>query len=347
MSEENIVKNEEKATEVIGEKVEEEVVSDEETQPKTVENRRKNRRSIVKEKIEKSKTLTAETKSQIDACMKNIDADMEAYESQKQTLFKEALAPTETLLEAMGADKIESEEITDAKVELLDLSEDEVDIRELSSGRIKGFFWALAAGAVLVAGWCYWVSSSLGLRIPPEKIPDFERLNQMLGWTAGRLGQSSSANIGAAAVIVSALLLMWIVYALIVSVRTAANLKIASKTEEEVQYYCKSKEECREKMKLVREHIQHSTDLVKKYQVVLEEQNAKLKRARFFEEAKEIEGLHANTKEEVLKTQKLIAEIKALLAAPISEAGILTKSADETLKRANKSLNDHIVKIYL
>lgn len=350
MSEEVSEKIEEKVVEVAKkgtEKAEEAVAELKEEVSKVADKAKKSKLAIAKEKIDKAKVLTAETKNQIEECMRNIDADIEVLDAKKQALFETALRPSEALLDSIAAGDTPLDELPSSQVELLDLSEDEVEIKDPSSGRFKGFFWALIAGAGVAGGWCYAVSTSLGLPIPPEKIPDFDRLNKMLEWTSGQLGQGANANIGAAVVIVAVLLVMWIIYAMIVSVRAGSNLRAADKTEEAVQLYCTSKEECKEKMKLVREHVQNSTSLVEKYQVILEEQNAKLKRALYFEDAEEVDGLHANTKEEIATTQHLIADVKKLIATPVSEAGILTADAIEALRKANKAVNDHVMKIYL
>lgn len=346
MSEEKIESSVEKPAEEAVEKVEEKVEGTQEKIEEVTE-AKKSKLDIAKEKIDKAKILTAETKEQIEACMKNIDMDIEALNQQKEILFTSALQPGETLLEEVGAAKEELLAVLpESGVELVDLDEDEVEIKELSSGRFKGFFFALLAGMATFMGWAFASSQALGLSIPPEKIPDLPRLNKMLEWTSGQLGQGSNATIGAAVVIVAILLIMWIIYSIIVSVRASSNLRVASQTEEAVALYCTSKEECKEKMKLVREHIQNSSHTLGKYKVLLEEQNAKIQRAVFLEEAEDFDGLHANTKADIATTQHLITEVKKLLEVPISEAGILTADAIETLKKANKTVNDHILKLY-
>ena len=307
---------------------------------------KKSKLSLAKEKIEQAKTLTVETREQIEVCMQNIDKDIAALTAEKASLFSTALEPCERLLQEIGAEEAVLEAVPESRVELLEPDEGEVEIPVVSSGRFKGFFFALLSGLLLLAGWCFAASRSLGLAFPPTKIPDMDRINKMLEWTSSQLGQGANANIGAAAVVIAVLLLMWIVYAVIVSVRANSNLKIAHQTEEAVTQYCSSKEECKEKMKLVREHLQQSTKVLEKYKVLLTEQHAKIQRALFFEEAEEIEGLHALTKSDIATTQQLIAEAKKLLEAPISEAGILTQEAIETLKKANKRMHEHVMKLY-
>jgi len=336
-------------TEDVIEKIEDETETTTDQEQKATEEKRPAKRgkhAIAKEKIAQAKTLTAVTKEQIEECMKNIDQEIEALNSQKQRLFDEALQPAEALLTGLGIDEMSLNEVPPSRVELIDLEEDEVEIKELSSGRFKGFFFALIAGFLTFMGWAFTVSNALGLPIPPEKIPDLPRLSNMFAWTSEHLGQGSNANIGATVVVVAVLLVMWIVYAVIVSSRARHNLSIAEQTEEAVGAYCTTKEECKEKMKLVREHIQNSADTIAKFKVLLEELNAKIRRALFLEESKDFDGLHALTKADIATTQHLITEVKKLLEAPVSEAGVLTPEAIETLKQANKAIHDHVMKLY-
>ena len=348
MSKEEIESSAEIATQETVEKAEEKV-EDLQEQDEEIQERVKTKKSkldIAKEKIAKAKTLTAQTREQIEECMKNIDMDIEKLTERKQELFTLALNPGEKLLESLGAEEELLDELPGNGVELLDLDEDKVEIKEISSGRFKGFVFALLAGVATFMGWAFISSRALGLSIPPEKIPDFPRLNKMLEWTSEQLGQGSSANTGAAAVIIVTVLIIWIIYAVVVSMRASSNLRVANETEEAVTLYCTTKEECKEKMKLVREHIQNSTGILAKYKVLLEEQNAKIRRAVFLEEAEGIAGLHANTKADIAVTKRLISEVKKLLEVPVAEAGILTEEAIATLKKVNKSMNEHIMKLY-
>jgi hypothetical protein len=202
------------------------------------------------------------------------------------------------------------------------------------------------AGIATFMAWAFSSSSALKFPIPPEKIPDFPRLNKMLEWASEQLGQGANATIGAAALIIAILLIMWIVYSIVVSMKASKNLRVANETEEAVGLYCTEKEECKQKMKFVREHIQNSTKMLDKYRVLLQEQNAKINRALHFEETQEYEELHTFTKEDVKKTQKLISKVKRMLELPMAEAGVLTQEAIDSLKAANKVANDHIMELY-
>lgn len=330
MSEEKIedMKNEQKVTE--------------EEKPKI----KKNKIEVAKEKIENAKTLKAEINDQIAECTKNIDGDIDKFNIQKEELFASALYPAEKLLERIEGRGSISNELPQNIIEFGDPEEGAVEIKELSSGRFKGFFFALLAGVATLFAWCFVASKALGLSMSTEKVPSFARINRMFEWTSAELDLGTSANIGAAVVIIGVLLIIWIVYALIVFIRASSNLKLATETEEAMTLYCNSKEECKEKMKLVREHIQNSTKTLGKYRVLLEEQNAKITRALFLEESEDFDGLHAKTKEDVNVAEKMVNEVSKLLKTPVSEAGMLTSEASEVLRRANKSINDHILELY-
>jgi len=340
--------SEEKVVEEIEKSAEEMEAQAEENQANTAEAAKsvKSKLQIAREKIEKAKALTRETREQIEVCMQHIEEDTQALEQIKQEIHTHALKDAEALFETIGVENEKLETVAKSQIGLIDPDDGEVEIKELSSGRFKGFFWALIAMIAAFATWCYIAVSALGLPLIPEKFPDIQRLTQALEWTSQKLGQGANASVGAAVVIAVVLILGWLVYMLLVSMKHAHNLRLADETEEAVSLYCTDKDDCKAKMKIVREHIQNSSKTLVKYKVLLEEQNAKLQRALFIEEAEGYDNLHAKTKEEIATTQTLITALKSLLKTPISEAGILTTEAIETLKRTNKTANDHIMKLY-
>jgi len=345
MSEEKVEKNIETVPEQAQslEETAEETIAETESSTAT---KKRRKQQIVKEKIAQAQERSRITKEQIELCMQEIDSAMDELNSEKEQLFTSALHPAESLLKEIGTHEEILASLPQSSVELLDPEEDEVEIQEPSSGRFKGIVLALIAGMATFMGWAFAASNALGLPIPPEKMPDFPRLNKMLEWTSAQLGQGSNATIGAAAVIVAVLLVMWIIYSLVVAMRTARNLRIAEETEEAVSRYCTDKEECKQKMEQVKEHIHENTQTLAKFKVLLEEQNAKIRRALFLEDAEEFDALHALTKADIATTQHLVDEVKKLLQVPISEAGVLTQSAQEALKQANKTISDHVLKLY-
>ena len=306
----------------------------------------KSKFELAKEKIENAKVRSAQAKVQIEECLENIESDTKELEELKKSLQKEAIDNTNKLFDELGVEIENVDANKESQIGLVSAEDGEVEIKDLKSGKVGAFLWALLSMIAVFAAWCYIATSSLGLPIIPDKFPDIYRLTKALEWTSKQLGQGESASVGAAVVVGVLLVLGWLIYMILVSIRHSKNLRLAEQTDEAVSLYCTNKEDCKAKMKIVREHIQNSTKTLTKYKVLLEEQNAKLKRALVVEEANGYDSLHNKTKEEIEATQKLIGQLKKLLDTPISESGVLSKEAIETLKHATKEVNEHIMKIY-
>ncbi len=306
----------------------------------------KSKFELAKEKIENAKVRSAQAKAQIEECLENIESDTKELEALKKSLQKEAIDNTKRLFDELGVDIESVDANKESQIGLVSAEDGEVEIKDLKSGKVGAFLWALLAMVVAFVAWCYAATSSLGLSLFPSKFPDIDRLTKALEWTSKQLGQGDSASVGAAVVVGVLLLLGWLIYMILVSIRHSKNLRLAEQTDEAVSLYCTDKEDCKAKMKIVRDHIQKSTKTLTKYKVLLEEQNAKLKRALVVEEANGYDSLHNKTKEEIEATKKLIEQLKKLLDTPISESGVLSKEAIETLKHAIKEVNEHIMKIY-
>jgi len=303
--------------------------------------------SLAVSKIEQAKYKSQNTLDMIEECMKNIDLDMGELNREKTKLFAEVIDPIEVILTDLDVDGVVQEEVVDSSVELKELDDAKVEIKDLSRGRAKGLFFAVISAIALLVGWCYMATTALGMSFVPPNGPDIERLNKALEWTATQLGQTANANIGAAVLIIVLLIVAFLIYSLIVYVRAANNLKTAQSIESKVEAYCTNKEECREKMAVVREHIQSSSKIADKYRVILDELYAKLKRAVYIEEHDSYRDLHSRTKADILTMQKLIIEIKALLNTPIADHGVLTDGVIQRVDTAKNTIDEYIKKLYV
>ena len=307
---------------------------------------KKKKHHIAVEKIEKVKELSNEAQSIMEECMKNIDEDLEKLHEQKASLFDNSLNRSELLLEKVGIEDEKLLELPDSEVDLVNPEVEEVEIRDLSSGKVKAVFFSIISGIILLLAWCYAAVSQLGLSIVPEKIPDMERINKILEWTSAQIGQGNNANIGSAVVIISVLFVMFVVYLVIVSTRANSNLKIATETEEAINTYCTKREECQKKMQLIRTHIQETTKTLGEYGILLDEQNAKISRALYFEDGESYYEMHQLTKDEIDRTKQIVSSVKLLLSAPIAQSGILTQSGIDTLTSAKEYIISYLEKLY-
>ena len=297
-------------------------------------------------KVARAEERIGQTDEEIEACLSKIEEDLNGFKQAESYLFDHALHTSQTLLKEVGVGEHVLESVPAPKVDLEDPTLSPVAIKKLSSGTGKGLLWGLLGGVVALGGWCYAATQALGLPLIPETFPDTVRLTRALEWTSGLLGQGKNAAVGGTVVVVAILFIMGLIYWLTKTLTAAANLKTATRIEEDAEFYCTKKGECKAQMEKVREHIAHARKMVEKYEALLAEQNAALQRALFIEEPEGYDQLHAKTRQTVQTIQKLTSEIERFLETPMAESGILSKEGIAILERANKAANDHVLKLY-
>ncbi len=321
-----------------------EAVTPEETPPQEGLPRDKTRQA--KTRIAQAESTLKGVDAEIEACFQKVEADLAAFKRAEEILAAEGLRPARRLLNDLGVTDKQIQAVPVPRVDLEDPEVTPVEIRKISSGRLAGLGWGVLGGSVAIGGWCYAATRALGLPLLPDKLPDTERINALLGWTAQQLGQGTNVAVGGAIVVIGVLAVIGLIYWVVTALSASSNLKTAEKIEADTEFYCTKKSECKAQMKRVREHIAHAQKTVEKYTVLLAEQNASLKRALFVEEAEGFDQLHALTRQTVAKLQKLSDEIETFLRTPMAEHGILSKEGVAILERANKAANDHVMALY-
>jgi glutaredoxin 2 len=138
----------------------------------------------------------------------------------------------------------------------------------------------------------------------------------------------------------------WLVYIVLASMRASKNQRIAEEIEEKAGQYCRKKEECKGMVEQVREHLNTLQQTVRKYEVLLAEKNAGLRRAIFIEEAESFDDLHDKSQVIAREIEMMIKELERLLTTPMAKAGALTDEAVEALRHAKRVVNDQILRLY-
>ncbi len=328
------------------EAAEEKVVSEATSQKEKAIATKQKKHAIATAKVATAQSRIQNTDEEIEACMARVEEDLSAFKAVQARFFERVLRPSQELLAAVGAKDRIFESVPAPKVDLEDPSLAPVEIVKLSSGTGRGFLYGLLGAVAVVGGWCYAATQALGLPLIPEKFPDVERVTQSLGWVAQLAGQGHNVAVGGTIVGVSAVVVGWGIYALTKALRGSANLKKAEKIEEETEFYCTKKGECKAQMEKVREHIAHAQKTIEKYDVLLAEQNAALQRALFIEEVEKYDQLHTLSQQTVKTIKKLTTEVERFLETPMAEHGILSKEGIEILERTNKAANDHVMELY-
>jgi hypothetical protein len=282
---------------------------------------------------------------EIEECIRNIQEDLAEFEAYEKGELLPVVEESQKLLESIGMEEAAIEP-TLTELELEDPHEEKLRIEDLSSGKGGAFFWGLIAAVATVGGWYAFAVQKAGAPLIPQKVPDMGTLSALSGKVSLLFGPAENPSVGAAVVIGTALVVWWLVYTVLVAVRASYNKRIAEEIEEKAGFYCQKKKECKAMMERVREHLKTLQQTVRKYEVLLAEKNAALRRALFIEEAKDFDGLHAKSKELAREMEAMLKELDRLLATPMAKSGVLTKESEEALRQAKRVVNDMILRLY-
>ncbi len=301
---------------------------------------------VAKALIRQAKVEVGNAEAEIEACIDNIRSDLESLEAFERSELMPVVEQSRALLKRMGVGAAEQPAELGARIDLENPEVEKIEIKELSSGRFGAFVTGLIGAAATVGGWYYAVAMKLGLEPVPQKLPDVEAVKAMLAEVPKIARFGEGFEIGAAIVGGSALVVWWVIYALMVSSRASKNLRIAEKIDEEAQFYCRKKQECKEKMEQVRAHIAELENLARRYEAVLAENNAGLRRAFIVEGTEDFSKMHDKSRRLAQRTEELVKELDALLTTPLAEAGMLTLESMHALTRAQKIMEEYLASIY-
>jgi len=298
--------------------------------------------------VQKAKIIVKEAEEQLDECKLLLATDLEEYEKAKRELKENGLNESEILLDQLGYEGEENgtnpEDIVifEPKKEL-----EPIVIYDISSGSFTGIVLALLAGLTTLAGLVYLATEKIGMTLDISKIPTAETINPIMQWYASLVGVENNPLVGASLIVLTVLLLMWVVYKIRVSLKASSNLHIAKAQLEAAEAYTKQKGTCKEEMDKVDAYIHDAIKMLKTYQVVLHEQQAKLERILYIEHDKiENTDFHHKSNIELKDTGELIDAIKDFMSVPMSEEGKLSGKSSLFLRRAKSRIQKVLDRFY-
>ncbi len=297
-------------------------------------------------KVDQAKQAIEAVDAEIEACMQKVQEDLDRYKDLEHRFVDATLKPGRQMLRELGADEVEIVAAPEPIVDLEDPEVKPVEIAKLSSGRLSGLMYGLLGGIIGLGVWCYTATQALKLPLLPTTFPDMERIRSVLSWTAQQFGQGDNVAVGGSIVGVGFVLIVGILYWITTAVKGATNLKKAEKIEADTEFYCTKKSECKTQMKKVRDHIAQAQRLIEEYDVLLSEQNARIARARFFEEGETYHHLHARTQEDVHTLKHLATTIERFMETPMAQNGILSHEGIEALEQAKKLAKERVEALY-
>jgi hypothetical protein len=161
------------------------------------------------------------------------------------------------------------------------------------------------------------------------------------------VGVTANQTVGMVVIALAALVVMWIVYKIRVSIKAGSNVHMAKAQLIAAEEYSVQKGTCREEMDKVDAYIHESIKTLKTYQIILNEQKGKLERIKHLEDEKiETSDFHHKSTLEMKDTQELITAIKDFMSVPMSEEGKLSGKSSLFLHRAKSKIEKVIERLY-
>jgi hypothetical protein len=296
--------------------------------------------------IKKAKHIVQDAEAQMEACKLLLSDYLKEFEDAKTSLKNGGMEESEELLDTLGFDKDEDEEPEEVVAFEAKEEVSPVYIRDISSGKFTGFLLALIFGVATLLGLVYVATQKLGIPLDLNKIPTAETRNSVLSWFGSLVGMNDPM-VGGAMLAVVVLLVMWIVYAIRVSVRASSNLEFAKEQLKQAEEYASLKGTCKDEMDKVDAHIKDAIKMMKTYEVIFHEQKAKLRRIQHLEQnGEESPEYHEKSLKEMEDTYDLIKTIKDFLKTPMAEEGKLSGKSTLFLYRAQNRLEKMIDRLY-
>jgi len=269
------------------------------------------------------------------------------FRAKKQALADSTLAETKKLLEEVNYEYSNDEEFEPFELSLGSTKE-KVDIKNISAGYFSGFILALIGMLATVATWIFFAAQKTGTAITPDKLPEQSALDAMFTWIGGGMtGSTGNPLFGMITVALTALFIGFLIYKMRVSMKENKNFKVANKAFEKSHIYVEEQKESKSEMERIDKHIVEATPLIEGYSVILEEENAKLKRILHVEgKLEDMSEYHTNSKHTMDETANLMKRVERFVNTPISKDGRFNEDSVNAYREAKALYSTFITQVY-
>jgi len=343
----------EEAKEEIKEVIKEEVASEVENvdNKETVKELNLNQDSLSSNNKDELKAKVDEIKQDAQAIYNEYTTYTDKFEessaelaTQENEILQKSVNKTMELLKELGIDK---SDIKDAINEVkLDNKEELLRVKYPSKGRFKGFILGiLASGATLLGLGAYGAKLS-DLPLSLSTFMQKSNLDTIVSKYLAMANLDKPALYGYIGVGALSLLVGFIVYKIVTFMQKLKNERYVNSldtTREEYKNRLKNKIE---DLKELLEHLDKIKLVNQKYDVILQEQNAKINRMIFIEKPTSLEELHNKSKQEVEKTILILDELVKLMNTPVSKDDKINPESVTNLENASNVIEDFIKKLY-
>ncbi len=316
-----------------------EIPESKETKPKNIYDELVSRVDATKEQAEavynKYLTLTHELEDKSSALVK-----------QENSILNTTIANSLELLKELQVQSLEDENATINEIKV-DNREQLLNIKYPSKGRFGGFIFGTLATIVGVTGAFIYGSKLANIPLTTNSVLNRANWDNIALKYADLINVKGNAIAGYATIAIASLALGAIVYKIFTFLQVNKNKKYVNQLEEDLNEYVAKIEDKNNSIQKLIEHIDNIKLVMQKYDIILQEQNAKLKRMLFIEQPQSVDDLQSASRLEVDKTVLILDELLKLMNTPVSEDITIKPESQEQLKEANALINEVIKKLYI
>lgn len=318
----------------------------EETKALTIKSQRLKKHLEAKKLVDEARSIVNTTENEMHDCRLLLKEDLEEYEIAKTELKIGGLDDAKTLLLELDSTVNLDKNLEEDSI-VFEAKEDvkPIVLKDVRSGKFTAMMLSFIAGVVFFIGLIYVATEKLSMTLDISKIPSSETMMQIVSWFSTLIGVENNASVGIALLVLGTVLIMSIVYLIRVRTKANSNLRFANKQMKDAQIYVTSKTNCKVEMERVDEHITDAINTLKEYQILLNEQNGKLKRILYFEgEQSNPSSYHAKSVDTIKDTQSLLEHIQRFMSIPMSEEGKLSGKSTLFLHSAKENIQKTLSK---
>jgi len=300
-----------------------------------------------KELMKSAETLISTADKEVKEVEDVVAEHVLEFKAKKKELDNNVLVETKTLLE-----KANYEYSVDEASEPFELSlgstKEKVQIKNVGTGRFTGFILALLGMLATAGAWLFFALKKTGTEIMLDKVPEQSTLDTIFTWIGGGMtGSTGNPLFGMITLALSSLFIGFLIYKMRVSMKENKNFKVANKAFEKSHLYVEEQKESKSEMERIDKHILEATPLIEGYAVVLEEQNAKLKRILYVEGSLEnSDEYHTNSKHIMADTENLMKRAERFVNAPVSKEGKFNEDSLTAYREAKALYSSFIAQTY-
>ncbi len=299
------------------------------------------------DKLTQSK-LTAEMKyDEYKKADKELEETTINFMRLENDIVKTTVATSISLLKDVGVENLE-ENINEAKEIVQENKAELIHIKPLSKGGFGAFLFGVLGTLATATGLTLFGAKLAAL---PLALPTFMQkanLDTIASKLAALINIKDTPIAGYLLVAAISLLVGLIIFNLVKFIKKRKNLKYVQRLESDVEKYVEELDEKIQKSKNLTEHLEHIKQVMQKYDIILQEQNAKIRRMLFIEQPENgLESLQRASQVEVEKTVLILDELLKLMNTTVNDGLEITQESHENLHSANSIINEVIKKLYI